>query len=99
WAVRWGPLEQGDILDRAFIDGVIAKWRPVAALHFAGLIAVGESVQKPDIYYRNNVVGSLNLLEALRAGGVDRIVFSSTAAVYGAVERSPIPETAALRPV
>lgn len=99
WAVRWGPFEQGDILNRAFLDAVIAKWRPEATLHFAGLIAVGESVEKPDLYHRSNVVGSLTLLEAMRAGKVDRIVFSSTAAVYGAPDRSPIPETAPLRPV
>src|SRR5262249_39005014 len=99
WAVRWGPLEEGDILDRAFLDAVIAKWKPIGAMHFAGLIAVGESVVAPDIYYRTNVVGSLTLLEAMRAAGVDRIVFSSTAAVYGAPESSPIPETAPRRPL
>jgi UDP-glucose-4-epimerase GalE len=99
WAVRWGPLEQGDLLDRAFVEGAIAKWRPEAVMHFAGLIAVGESVTAPDLYYRNNVVGSLHLLEAMQRFGVDRIVFSSTAAVYGAPDIVPIPETAPCRPV
>lgn len=99
WAVRWGPLEEGDLLDRAFLEGVMAKWRPDAVLHFAGLIAVGESVAAPDLYYRNNVTGSLNLLEAMHRFQIDRIVFSSTAAVYGAPDSVPIPETAPCRPV
>ncbi len=94
WAVKWGPLEEGDLLDRTFLDGVIEKWRPEAVMHFAGLIAVGESVAKPDLYYRHNVVASLVLMEALRAHGINRMVFSSTAAVYGVPESSPIPETA-----
>ncbi len=98
-AVRWGPLEEGDILDAARIDEAMRKWCPEAILHFAGLISVGESVQRPDLYYRNNVQGSLNLLEAMRANGVGRIVFSSTAAVYGAPETVPIPESAPQRPV
>lgn len=99
WAVRWGPLEQGDLLDRGFVEGVIAKWRPEAIMHFAGLIAVGESVTAPDLYYRNNVIGSLHLLEAMQRFAVERIVFSSTAAVYGAPDTVPIPETAPSRPV
>lgn len=99
WMVRWGPLEEGDLLDRSFLDSTLAKWRPEAVLHFAGLISVGESVLDPGRYYQNNVTGSLNLLEAMRDGGVDRLVFSSTAAVYGAPDVVPIPETAAIRPV
>lgn len=99
WAVRWGPLEEGDLLNRAFLDAVLAKWRPEAVLHFAGLISVGESVAEPGRYYQNNVVGSLNLLEAMRDAGIRRIVFSSTAAVYGEPEVTPIPETAPRRPV
>src|SRR4051812_12009848 len=98
-AVRWGPLEVGDLLDRAFLDAAVKKWRPEAVVHFAGLIAVGESVVKPGLYYSNNVTGTLNLLEAMRAAGTSAIVFSSTAAVYGAPETVPIPETAPRRPV
>ncbi len=99
WAVRWGPLEEGDILDAARLEAVMRRWRPEAVLHFAGLISVGESVEKPDLYYRSNVQGSLNLVEAMRAAGVGRVVFSSTAAVYGATDTVPIPESAPLQPV
>lgn len=99
WAVRWGPLEEGDLLSRDFLDGILAKWRPEAVLHFAGLISVGESVAEPGIYYQNNVTASLTLLEAMRAADIDRIVFSSTAAVYGEPDATPIPETAPLRPL
>jgi len=69
-----------------------------AVLHFAGLIAAGESVQKPDLYWGVNTGGSLALLVAMRNAGVDQIVFSSTAAVYGDPEEVPIPETAPVRP-
>jgi UDP-glucose-4-epimerase GalE len=82
-AVRWGPLERGDIADAARLDEVIAKHRPVAALHFAALIEVGASVRVPLSFYRANVAGSLTLVERLVAGGVDKIVFSSTCAIYG----------------
>ena len=87
----------GDLLDpegtRAFLlegfDGV---------LHFAALSLVGESVEEPERYYRNNVCGTLNLLEAMVEAGVPRLVFSSTAAVYGEPEEVPIPETSPALP-
>ncbi len=69
-----------------------------AVLHFAAFIAAGESVQKPEKYWENNLIGSLRLLEALRTTGVRRLVFSSTANVYGDPDEVPIPETAATRP-
>src|SRR5690349_8430882 len=69
-----------------------------AVLHFAAFIAAGESVQKPEKYCENNLVGSLRLLEAMRTTGVRRLVFSSTANVYGDPDVVPIPETAATRP-
>jgi UDP-glucose 4-epimerase len=69
-----------------------------AVLHFAGLIAAGESMQQPGRYWHVNTGGSLALLTAMRDAGVDRIVFSSTAAVYGDPESVPIPETARLKP-
>ncbi|GIJ51155.1 UDP-glucose 4-epimerase GalE [Virgisporangium aliadipatigenens] len=78
----------GDVLTPDF-DGV---------LHFAAFIAAGESVQKPEKYWDNNCVGSLRLLDAMRAAGVKRLVFSSTANVYGDPDSTPIPETAATRP-
>ncbi|NUJ81653.1 UDP-glucose 4-epimerase GalE [Methylocystis sp. FS] len=92
WAVKWGPLERGDILDRARVDEVIAHYRPSAIMHFAAFAYVGESVTDPGKYYRNNVVGSLNLLEAARDHGVDKFVFSSTCATYGVPDRLPITE-------
>jgi UDP-arabinose 4-epimerase len=98
-SVRWGPLERGDILDRARLDEAIAAHRPAAIMHFAAFIAVGESVADPGKYYRNNVAGSLNLMEAARDHGVGAFVFSSTAAVYGIPDIVPIPESAAKQPI
>jgi len=83
WAVRWGPLVEGDLLDPARLAEAFARHRPRAVLHFAAYAYVGESVERPAKYYRNNVAGTLNLLEAMRAHGVDRLVFSSTCATYG----------------
>ncbi|MBU1003363.1 MAG: UDP-glucose 4-epimerase GalE [Proteobacteria bacterium] len=99
WAVKWGPLERGDIGDRVFLDDVFARHRPVAVLHFAAFIAVGESVADPQKYYANNVAGTLNLLGAMRAAECSRIVFSSTAAVYGEPLQVPIAEDHPLAPV
>ena len=99
WAVKWGPLEHGDILDRGRLSQVIASYKPSAIIHFAALISVGESVENPEKYYRNNVMGSLTLLQTMREQGVDRIIFSSTAAVYGLPEVVPIPETALEQPI
>lgn len=92
WAVKWGPLEEGDVLDRARLDAVIAKHKPVAALHFAALSQVGESMSEPARYWRVNVAGSLTLLEALIAADVKNFVFSSTAAIFGIPDRVPIVE-------
>ncbi len=91
-AVRWGPLERGDIADRERLDEVFAQHRPDAVMHFAAYIAVGESVVDPGKYYRNNVAGSLNLIEAAAANGIDKFVFSSTAAAYGLPKNVPITE-------
>lgn len=98
-AVQWGPLEQGDLFDRAALDRVIRQWQPQAVLHFAAYIAVGESVADPARYWRNNVAASLTLLEAMRDHAVGQLVFSSTAAVYGLPDRMPIPESAPLQPI
>ena len=98
-AVRWGPLEVGDTRDRTRLGEVMRKYDPVAAMHFAAFIAVGESVRDPAKYYENNVFGSLSLLQAMRDRGLDRIVFSSTAAVYGEPETSVISEDHPRRPI
>lgn len=81
--VQWGELEIGDIRDAARLDAVIARHRPVAVLHFAALIEVGESVKAPSRFYDNNAVGALTLIEAARRGGIGAMVFSSTCAAYG----------------
>lgn len=90
WAVKWGPLERGDILDPARLKEVFKKYRPSAVMHFAAHIAVGESVENPEKYYRNNVAGSLSLLEVAREQNVEQFIFSSTAAVYGLPNADPI---------
>jgi len=92
WAVRWGPLEQGDIADRPWLDNLIERHRPLAVMHFAAFAYVGESVQDPGRYYRNNVAGTLTLLEAARDHGILNFIFSSTCATYGLPERMPIAE-------
>lgn len=98
-AVRWGPFVEGDIADRAALSEVFTEHAPAAVIHFAGLIEVGHSVRDPAAFWRTNVTGTWTLLEAMRAGGVDRIVFSSTAAVYGQPATVPIAEDAPTLPV
>jgi UDP-glucose 4-epimerase len=88
---------EGDLLDQEQLNQVLNMGFD-GVLHFAALSLVGESVQQPERYYRNNVVGTLNLLDAMRAAKVPRLVFSSTAAVYGEPDVVPIPETAIPRP-
>ena len=97
--VQWGPLEQGDIRDRARLAEVIKKYDIKAIIHLAALIQVGESVTDPAKYYDNNVYGSLCLLEEARSHGIKHIVFSSTAAVYGMPNSSIISEDHPLCPI
>ncbi len=91
--VRWGELIEGDILDADALRSAIARVKPDVLAHFAALTYVGESVEQPDLYYRNNTLGTFNILEALRAEGVDKMIFSSTAATYGEPLEAPMPET------
>ena len=98
-AVPAGRLVEGDLLDRAALERVLRDRRIDAVMHFAAFTSVPESVADPARYYRNNLVGTLTLLDAMRDVGVGRIVFSSTAAVYGVPEVMPIPETAPTRPI
>jgi UDP-glucose 4-epimerase len=88
---------RGNLLDAGLIRETLAEGFD-GVLHFAALSLVGESVQKPELYYRNNVCGTLNLLEAMRESGAERLVFSSTAAVYGEPEEVPVRETAPALP-
>ena len=82
-AVKFGPFEQGDLLDRDRLDEVFRTWQPVAVMHFAALSQVGEAMAHPGRYWRVNVAGSLNLIEAAVAAGCLDFVFSSTCATYG----------------
>lgn len=91
--VRWGPLERGDLHDASRLREAMARHRPAAIVHFAALIEVGESMKDPLSFYRNNVAGTLTLLQAARAEGIDKIVFSSTCATYGAPVSVPMDET------
>jgi UDP-glucose 4-epimerase len=93
-----GELADRDLLENLFTRAANSGEPFDAVLHFAALIEAGESMQKPEIYFRNNTASTLSLLEALLACGPRRIVFSSTAAVYGEPESVPILETARLRP-
>lgn len=98
-AVQWGPLVQGDLMDRAAIDAALAEHRPVAVMHFAALSLVGESMQDPGRYWRLNVGGALNLLEACAAAGVRNFVFSSTCATYGDQDGVLLTEETPQRPI
>lgn len=98
-AVRWGPLEVGDIGDRARLDAVFAAHAPIAVVHFAGYAHVGESMSDPALYYSNNVTAGITLLEAMRDHEVDNLVFSSSCAIYGIPEQVPIREDARAQPV
>jgi len=82
-AVKFGPFEQGDLLDRVRLDQVFAQYQPIAVIHFAALSQVGESMAEPGKYWRNNVMGSLTLIEAAVAAECQNFVFSSTCATYG----------------
>ena len=97
--VKWGPLEIGDIRDRKRIDEVLAKYRPEAIIHFAAAIEVADSVRNPSDYYDNNVAGTITLLRAAQAAGIDKIVFSSTCATYGIPSSIPINETHVQAPI
>ena len=99
WAVLSGRLLRGDLADRTAIREALRDFRPEAVMHFAASIQVEESVREPLAYYRNNVVHTLNLLEAMRETGTARFLYSSTAAVYGIPETIPVDERAPLRPI
>ena len=99
WAVKWGPLARGDILDRGRLEEVFRQYKPSAIVHFAAYAYVGESVEQPAKYYKNNVTGTLTLLEAMRDHGVEQMVYSSTCATYGRPQMIPIPEHHPQNPV
>src|SRR5437763_7476144 len=98
-AVPPGLPVEGDLTDEAKLTALLRDRKIDAVMHFAALALVGESVEKPELYYRNNVVGSSHLLEAMRQAGVHKIVFSSTTATYGTPEKMPIAETTPQQPI
>jgi UDP-glucose 4-epimerase len=89
---------EGDVADRALLEDTLGKGRFDGVMHFAALIEAGESMKRPEIYFRNNTAATLTLLEAMLATGHDKLVFSSTAACYGEPEETPILEDAKLAP-
>jgi len=89
---------QLDIADRPQVEALLRELKPDGVLHFAALIEAGDSMRIPEVYFRNNTASTLALLEAMHATGTNKLVFSSTAAVYGEPVSVPILETAALKP-
>lgn len=98
-AVLHGAFVEGDIADRALLDRLLRERHFDAVMHFASHIQVGESVQDPGKYYRNNVVNTLNLLDAMRQAGVMRFIFSSTAAIFGEPQTERIAEDHRKQPI
>lgn len=98
-SVKWGKFEKGDILDSGRLDEVFQKHNPSHVMHFAAYAYVGESVTDPAKYYKNNVMGSINLLEAMRRNSIKNIIFSSTCATYGDVDTLPITEETPQAPI
>ncbi|MER3484282.1 MAG: UDP-glucose 4-epimerase GalE, partial [Meiothermus sp.] len=99
WAVKWGPLVQADLADRGALFSAMRAHRVEAVIHFAANAYVGESMQNPAQYFRNNVTGTLNLLEAMQEAGVRHMVFSSSCATYGIPQELPIPEEHPQQPI
>lgn len=98
-AVKFGPFVQGDLLDRDALDAAFAKYEPVAVMHFAAVSQVGEATREPGRYWRNNVLGSLNLVEAMVEAGCKRMVFSSTCATYSDQDGVVLDEQSAQMPL
>ena len=98
-AVKWGHFIQGDLNDMACLNAVFETYEIEAVLHFAAYAYVGESVTEPEKYYYNNICCTLNLLQAMRRYGCDKVIFSSTCATYGEPEAVPILEIFRQNPV
>ena len=98
-AVKWGPFELGELEDRERLNRVIKQYNTTAIMHFAAYAYVGESVVDPARYYRNNVLGSLSLIEAAREFNIDKFIFSSTCATYGTPDGVPISESETQKPI
>jgi len=96
--VKWGPLVEGDIRDTESVKKALDNFQPTAVLHFAALSSVGESFERPEDYYKVNIGGTLSLLNAMRETAINKLVYSSSAAVYGDATTVPIVEQAELKP-
>lgn len=99
WAVKWGPFIEGDLADKELLSKTIEDFKIHSVIHFAAYAYVGESMQEPDKYFRNNVINTLNLLEVLREKSIRNIVFSSTCATYGLPDTVPMDENHRQNPV
>ena len=99
WAVKWGDFIKGDLLDRDSIFKVLEKCNFYAVIHLASYAYVSESIENPAKYYRNNIVGAINLLDAMLENNVKNIIFSSTCATYGAPDAIPIKENDLQKPI
>jgi UDP-arabinose 4-epimerase len=99
WAVQWGPLVEAELLDQNAVQRALREHRIKAVIHFAASAYVGDSMRDPAAYYRNNVLTTLMLLDAMRAEGVNDIIFSSSCAVYGNPDCLPIDEAHATDPL
>ncbi len=98
-AVKWGKLVVGDILQPLTINRVFKQNKIDAVFHFGARSLVSESILHPDVYYRNNVIGTLNLLDAMKRAKVKNFIFSSTAAIFGEPDYTPIDEAHAKKPI
>lgn len=98
-AVLYGELVVGDLADQALLSQTLRAFKPDAVMHFAAFIAVGESVREPVKYYCNNAANTLNLLRGMLENGINKFIFSSTAAVYGSPGKALITETEPLKPI
>ncbi|MEM8662776.1 MAG: UDP-glucose 4-epimerase GalE [Pseudomonadota bacterium] len=99
WAVRWGPLVDAPLENRDALIGAIRDHGVTAVMHLAAYAHISESMQDPSLYYRNNIAASLNLLDAMTTCGVDKLIVSSTCAVYGIPEALPITERTPTKPI
>jgi UDP-glucose-4-epimerase GalE len=99
WAIKGDELIEADLGDKRHVEEILHKEKPLAVMHFAASSIVGDSVERPELYFRNNVINSFSLLEAMLACGVKCFIFSSSAAVYGTPHRVPIVEDHPVSPV
>lgn len=97
--VKWGPLVVADIADAPLVQSLVRQYGVREAIHFAAFADVEQSMREPALYYENNLAKSIALVSALRAAGIDRLVFSSSCSVYGVPDRGPVSESMPLNPI